>query len=67
MEINMSKSSLRVNSLEGETMYSLSTLLPIARSDLDEGLKYLGFELKSNTYVYDGWFGYLKRYKYALI
>jgi hypothetical protein len=61
MEINMGKSSIRSNALGVEAQDQLKNILPFALSDIDDGIKYLGFELKPNSYGYVDWLWLFKK------
>jgi hypothetical protein len=55
MEVNMVKSSKLFNELEDEIKTQIKYLFPINYSDLDQGIKYLGFKLEPNDYKYADW------------
>jgi hypothetical protein len=55
MEINNQKSSITLSNLSEEDSLLISTRLPFRVFDLDEGLKYLGFQLKPNDYRKTDW------------
>jgi hypothetical protein len=55
MVINGQKSSITLSFLDGGESQSISSKLPFRVFDLDEGLKYLGFQLKSNDYRKSDW------------
>jgi hypothetical protein len=55
MEINSHKSSVTLSSLSGEESHYIYMRLPFRVFDLDEGLKYLGFQMKPNDYWKTDW------------
>jgi hypothetical protein len=55
MEINKQKSSVTLSYLSGEESLYIYARLPFRVFDLDEGLKYLGFQLKPNDYQKTDW------------
>jgi len=55
MEINAGKSTLTTNLLRPFEEDELLRLFPYNTAGLDEGLKYLGFSLKSNLYLKRDW------------
>jgi len=55
MEINNQKSSITLSHLSAEDTIHISTRLPFRVFALDDGLKYLGFQLKPNDYRKIGW------------
>jgi hypothetical protein len=55
MEINNQKSSITLSYLSEEDSLHISTRFPFQVHDLDEGLKYLGFQLKPNNYRKIDW------------
>jgi hypothetical protein len=55
MLINEHKSSITFASLDGGESLFITSRLPFQVFDLDEGLKYLGFQLKPNDYRKMNW------------
>jgi hypothetical protein len=55
MEINNQKSSITMSFLSMEESLLITTRLPFRVFDLDDGLKYLGFQLKPNDYRKTDW------------
>jgi hypothetical protein len=55
MEINAQKSSITFSSLDEEETQYIAERLPFQVLDLNEGLKYLGFQLKPNDYRKSDW------------
>jgi hypothetical protein len=55
MLINEHKSSITLASLDGGESLFITSRLPFQVFDLDEGLKYLGFQLKPNDYRKTDW------------
>jgi hypothetical protein len=55
MVINEQKSSITLSYLDGGESLYISTRLPFRVFELDEGLKYLGFQLKPNDYRKTDW------------
>jgi len=59
MEINLNKSCFL--SLEDEMDLEIHTLFPIEHKRIDEGIKYLGFQLKPNGYNKSDWSWLIER------
>jgi len=55
MDINVDKSSITTNHLRPEEELEILENFPFKISDLDSGLKYLGFSLKANLYLKKDW------------
>ena len=55
MQINSSKSTLLTHLMEPKEVLIYKALFPFAENPLDEGLKYLGFHLKPNSYTKSDW------------
>ena len=55
MDINVEKSTLTNHLLRPEEELELFENFPFTISDLDSGLKYLGFSLKANSYRKEDW------------
>lgn len=55
MEANMKKSLMSFNALEVKVKIQVINLLPMNHSDLNHGIKYLGFKLKPSDYKYVDW------------
>ena len=53
MEINDKKSTLHAMNVGNESMGNLWYALPFQEHFHDEGFRYLGFDLKPNSYVRD--------------
>jgi hypothetical protein len=50
MQINTKKYTLTISEMEREEVATYQRLFPYSIQDILEGLKYLGFQLKSNSY-----------------
>jgi hypothetical protein len=61
MEFVFSKPCFLFNSLFDEARRERDQALLFPRSDLDRGLKYLGFLLKPNSYSYNNWLWLFKK------
>jgi hypothetical protein len=55
MLINERKSTLSVHNMDVEEMLSYKEFFPYEQRDLDDGLKYMGFQLKPNKYRKEDW------------
>jgi hypothetical protein len=55
MQINSSKSTLSTHFMDPEEVLIFKALFPFAKKPIDEGLKYLGFHLKPNSYTKSDW------------
>jgi len=55
MEINNQKSSITLSLLSMEDSLLITTRLPFRVFSLDEGLRYLGYQLKPNDYWKTDW------------
>jgi hypothetical protein len=55
MELNRGKYSIRFNAMGEEACVQLEFFFPFYSSDIEEGIKYLGFMLKPNSYGYADW------------
>jgi hypothetical protein len=55
MLINVQNSSITLASLDGGESLFITSRLPFRVFDLDEGLKYLVFQLKPNDYRKSDW------------
>ena len=53
MKINNEKSMVLTNALEADMLRHLAETMQYGRKSIDDGLTYLGFELKPNSYSYD--------------
>lgn len=56
----MNKSTILINELSGEVKTQAASLFPMIISDLEQGVKYIGFLLKPNGYIYED---YIWQYK----
>jgi hypothetical protein len=61
MKINMVKSNMLVSEIGAEVIENLDIILPYARKNIKDGLKYLGFEPKQNSYTFEKWLWILKK------
>ena len=61
MEINLGKSNLLHNNMDEEVITQEKTLIPVTMSTIDEGFKYLGFQLKLNSYSTRDWMWLYKK------
>jgi hypothetical protein len=66
-DMNMGKSSIRYNALGFEAHEQLIFFFPFSISDIDEGIKYLGFELNQNYYRYVHWLWLFMKISIGLI
>ena len=55
MEINLEKSKLSHNNINEEVFTQARELIAVSISPLNEGFKYLGFQLKPNAYSSQDW------------
>jgi hypothetical protein len=55
MIINAHKSTISFTVMEVEVLDFYQSLFPFPTMDFSEGIKYLGFQLKSNDYQKDKW------------
>jgi hypothetical protein len=53
--VQFSPVNLLVQVLEEEVVGALEDLLSFKKKNVDEGLKYLGFVLKTNDYLFRDW------------
>lgn len=53
--VNIQKSTVYFSGLEDEEARLISQLFPYQQTDVQEGLKYLGFYLKPNDYDTKDW------------
>jgi hypothetical protein len=63
MQINMVKPNIIYNDLREDVKSQLLEILPYACKSIDSGLKYLGFELKPNSYSFNDWVWIIKKFK----
>jgi len=63
MVVNMVKSSILFNELEDEMKTQIKDLFRMNYSDLDQGIKYLGFKLEPNDSSMLIGSGYIKKLK----
>ena len=63
MEINLGKSNLLHNNMDEEVITQANTLILITMSTIDKGFKYLGFQLKPNSYSTRDWMWLYKKIK----
>ena len=61
MEINLGKSNLLHNNMDEEVITQEKTLILVTISTIDEGFKYLGFQLKPNSYSTRDWMWLYKK------
>jgi len=61
MEINMVKYVIHTYALSEEAKAHIRLFLPFAQHDIDVGLRYIGFHLKLNLYVYEDWLWLFKK------
>ena len=55
MQINVQKSTITTFNLEEESMSTLLVLFPLLHFALDDGIIYLGYRLKPNSYGKEDW------------
>jgi hypothetical protein len=55
MIINAQKSTITTSEMDGEEMAVYQRFFPFTFQDISEGLKYLGFQLKPNSYRKEDW------------
>ena len=53
MQINLRKSSMSFNVVEEEVKSQMVSILLVNDLNLNEAIKYLGFKLKPNKYMYE--------------
>jgi hypothetical protein len=63
MQINLIKSNLLVSSIRDDALDQLGIQLPYSCKSIDEGLKYINFDLKPNAYLVDNWLWLFKKIK----
>jgi len=61
MVINEQKSSVTLSYLDGGESLFISTRIPFRIFELDEGLKYIGFQLKLNDYRKTDWLWFIEK------
>jgi hypothetical protein len=63
MQINNENSVVLTISLEVEMIRHLMEYMQFERKSIDDGLKYLGFDLQPNSYSFDDWAWLIKNIK----
>lgn len=61
MQINFMKSTMYTNVIPAEVLVQMDAISPFSRQRIDEGFKYLGFNLKPNSYGYGDWLWMVKK------
>ena len=55
MEINLEKSNLSHSNVNEDLITQAKDLIPVSITPMNEGFKYLGFQLKPNAYSSQDW------------
>jgi hypothetical protein len=55
MEVNKEKYLVLINGIQEEVASHLQSCLSFPQNHLDEGIKYMGFVLKPNDYLFKDW------------
>jgi hypothetical protein len=61
MKTNMGKSIVLFSEMGEEAKGQLIEFLPFSCISIDEGVKYLGFKIKPNSYYFDDWACLIKK------
>jgi hypothetical protein len=61
MQINVNKTNFFTNTIPIEVLDHMDENLPYEHKELVEGFKYLGFDLKPNSYSHEDWLWLVKK------
>jgi hypothetical protein len=61
MEVNGTKSALFTSGMDYELSLDIERNFPFGHLDLSEGIKYLGFNLKPNSYGKADWWWFVSK------